>query len=37
MMDDNNLLASNLHVVGSGHRGTAARKLIVVYIAEIQN
>ena len=24
-------------VVGSGHRGTAALKLIVIYVAEIQN
>ena len=30
-------MAGDLHVVASGHRETAALKLIVVYIAEIQN
>ena len=30
-------MIGDLHVVASGHRETAALKLIVVYIAEIQN
>ena len=30
-------MVGDLHVVASGHRETAALKLIVVYIAEIKN
>ena len=30
-------MVGDLHVVASGHRETAALKLIVVYISEIQN
>ena len=30
-------MVGDLHVVVRGHRETAALKLIVVYIAEIQN
>ena len=30
-------MVGDLHVVASGHRETATLKLIVVYIAEIQN
>ena len=30
-------MVGDLHVVASGHRETAALKLIVVYVAEIQN
>ena len=30
-------MVGDLQVVASGHRETAALKLIVVYIAEIQN
>ena len=30
-------MVGDLHVVASGHRETIALKLIVVYVAEIQN
>ena len=30
-------MIGNFHATGDEHRGTAALKLIVVYVAEIQN